>query len=109
MCILMAQVFVWLKPQTLSCKIFFPYFFVFLCYYTMFSGPPISLPSSSIFDVSNFMWSINSSNIFVDFHYNDELFIDSCFVIENVYQFHVLFPPKCNPNLFGHFFILTFL
>ncbi len=25
-------------------------------------------------------------------------------MIENVSQFHVLSPPKCNPNLFSHFF-----
>ncbi len=25
-------------------------------------------------------------------------------VTKNVFQTHVLFPPKCNPNLFGHFF-----
>ncbi len=53
------------------------------------------------------MWSINGSDIFVDYHCNDELFINSYFVIENVSQFHVLSPPKCNPNLFGQIFILT--
>ncbi len=53
------------------------------------------------------MWSINGSDIFVDYRCNDELFINSYFVIENVSQFHVLSPPKCNPNLFGQIFILT--
>ncbi len=55
------------------------------------------------------MWSIDVSHIFVDYRCSDELFINSCFVIENVIQFHVLSPLKCNPNLFGHFFILTFI
>ncbi len=70
----------------------------------MSNGPPISLPFSSIFDVNNLVWSTNGFNIFVDYHCSDELFINSCYVIENVSQFHVLFPPKCNPNIFGHFF-----
>jgi hypothetical protein len=50
------------------------------------------------------MWSINSFDIFVDYCCSNELFIDSCFLIQNVYQFHVFSPPKCNLNLFGHFF-----
>ncbi len=49
----MVQVFVCLQPQTLSCKVSFPYCFVFFCFYTMFNGLPINLPSSSTFDVSN--------------------------------------------------------
>jgi len=50
------------------------------------------------------VWSINGSNIFVDYCCSDELFINSCSVIENVSQFHVLSPLKCNPNLFGQIF-----
>jgi len=70
----------------------------------MSNGFPVNLPSGFIFDVNNLVWSIDVSHIFVDYRYNDELFINSCSVIENVFQFHVLSPLKCNPNLFGHFF-----
>jgi len=70
----------------------------------MFSGPPISLIFGFTYDACNLMWSTNSLDIFVDYCCSNELFIDSCFLIQNVYQFHVFSPPKCNPNLFGHFF-----
>jgi len=70
----------------------------------MFSGPPVSLPFGFTYDACNSMWSTNSFDIFVDYCCSNELFIDSCFLIQNVYQFHVFSPPKCNLNLFGHFF-----
>ncbi len=85
-------------------KYYFPLVFIFLCFCTMSNGPHISLPFGSIFYVNNLVWSINGSNIFVVYRCSDELFINSCFVIENVSQFHVLSLPKSNPNLFGHFF-----
>jgi hypothetical protein len=46
-----------------------------MCY-----GPLVSFPFDFTFDVSNLMWSTNGSDIFVDYHYSDELFIDSCYV-----------------------------
>jgi hypothetical protein len=46
----------------------------------MFNGPLVSLPFFFTFDVNNLMWSINGSDIFVDYHCSDELFIDSCFI-----------------------------
>jgi hypothetical protein len=70
----------------------------------MSNGPPISLPSGFFFDVNNLVWSMNGSNIFVDYHRNDELFINYFSMIKNVFQFHVLSPPKCNPNIFCQFF-----
>jgi hypothetical protein len=65
---------------------------------------PGNIPFGFISYVCNLMWSTNSFDIFVDYCCSNELFIDSCFFIKNVYQFHVFFPFKHNPNLFGHFF-----
>jgi hypothetical protein len=70
----------------------------------MYNGPPINFPYGSIVDVYNLVWSIDGSDIFVDYHCSDKLFINSCYVTKNVSQFHVLSLLKCNPNLFGHFF-----
>jgi hypothetical protein len=56
----------------------------------MYNGPPIGFPFSFIVDVCNSTWSTNCSNIFVDYCCNDKLFIDSCFIIKNVSQFHVV-------------------
>jgi hypothetical protein len=70
----------------------------------MYNGPPISFPYVSIADVYNLVWSIDGFDIFVDYHSSDKLFINFYFVTKNGFQFHVLSPPKCNPNLFGHFF-----
>jgi hypothetical protein len=75
-----------------------------LCFCTTSNDPPISLPSGFTYDAYNLMWSTNGSDIFVDYYCDNELFIDSCFLIINVYQFHVFSLLKCNPNLFGHFF-----
>jgi hypothetical protein len=72
----------------------------------MSNGPPINLPFISIFDVSNLVWSTDVSSIFIDYRCSDELYINSYYVIENVFQFHVLSPLKHNPNLFDHFFDL---
>jgi hypothetical protein len=82
-------------------KYFFP---LVLCFCTMSSYPPISLPFGFTYDACSLMWSTNGSNIFVDYCCSNELCIDSYFFIINVHQFHVFSPLKCNPNLFGHFF-----
>jgi hypothetical protein len=71
---------VWLQPQALFYKKQIPLIFVFFCFCTMCYGPLVSFPFDFTFDVSNLMWSTNGSDIFVDYHYSDELFIDSCYV-----------------------------
>ncbi len=70
----------------------------------MSSGPPINLPFGFTFDACKLMRSTDGSDIFVDYHCINELFIDSCFLIKSVYQFHVFSLLKCNPNFLGHFF-----
>jgi hypothetical protein len=79
---------------------FFGSFHLFIFWFSQCRGPPISFSSSSTFSGSNLIWSTNGLDIFVNCSRSDELFIGFSFVNE----FLELPPPKCNPNLFDHFF-----
>jgi hypothetical protein len=75
----------------------------------MFSCPHVSFSSNSTSNDNNLMWSTNGYDIFVDYHCNDELFMDFSFTIENVFQFPELFPLGYIPTCLVIFFIITFL
>ncbi len=86
----------------------------------MFNCPHVSFSSNFTSNDKNLMWSIpkenlkmlsltNNYDIFVNYHCNDELFMNFSFIIENVFQFLELFPIGYIPTCLVIFLTLTFI
>jgi hypothetical protein len=75
----------------------------------MFNYLHVSFSFDSTSNDNNLMWLTNGYDIFVNYHYSDELFIDFSSIIKNVFQFTKMFPPRCIPTCLVFFFTLTFL
>jgi hypothetical protein len=75
----------------------------------MFSCPYVSFSSSFTSNDNNLMWSTNGYDIFVNYHCNDELFMDFSFIIENAFQFHELFLLGYIPTCLVILFTLPFI